>query len=140
MPRQTDESDDSQSDKKKSQPFNKFLHALGLGESSDAGPVKVTNADLGKTFKQIREALARYAIQNSSVPEDSTIYNWPSLRKVVNFYTQPSLPATEEEVGFRFVSYRTIDLSNYTLLVELERPQDGLKRLEITPNGILQGN
>ena len=60
------------------------------------------------------------------------IYDWKSLRRVVNQYGKTPLPATEEEAGFTFVNYkpeRTRD--GYTLLVDLREAQDGAKRVEI---------
>jgi hypothetical protein len=76
---------------------------------------------------------------NGSIPDRSQIYDWESLRRVVNHYGKKGkgLPPTEQETGFTFVRY-TIDSgrSDYSLLVELHEPQDGVNRVEVTPYGV----
>jgi hypothetical protein len=90
---------------------------------------------MSSTFKNIRDALQRYAVANNTVPDLTLIYDWKSLRRVVNQYGKTNLPATEEEAHFRFVNYRPAK-DTYTLVVELHEPQDGVKRFEIHPLGV----
>ncbi len=90
---------------------------------------------MSSTFKNIRDALARYAVANNSVPDLTLIYDWKSLRRVVNQYGKTNLPATEEEARFTFVNYKPAK-DTYTLVVELHEPQDGVKRFEISPYGV----
>lgn len=101
------------------------------------GPIaaKGLNPSLTSTFKNIRNALASFAVSNSAVPDVSMIYDWQSLRRVVNQYGKTPLPATEEEAGFTFVRYKP-DRETYILVVELHEPQDGVKRVEIHPYGV----
>jgi hypothetical protein len=67
------------------------------------------------------------------VPDTSQVYDWKSLRRVVNQYGKTSLPATEEEAGFTFVTYKPAPTrEGYLLVVDLRDPQpDGVKRIEI---------
>lgn len=97
--------------------------------------VWLSDAKLRETFEGVRDALARYAQSNNSIPNSSTIYDWRSLRQVVNFYGETSLPKTEAEAGFSFVNYETQGNENYILLVEFRHPQNGLSRVEVTPYG-----
>jgi hypothetical protein len=69
------------------------------------------------------------------VPDLTLIYDWKSLRRVVNQYGKTNLPATEEEARFTFVNYKPAK-DTYTLVVELQEPQDGVKRFEISPYGV----
>ncbi|GIX47628.1 MAG: hypothetical protein KatS3mg131_1839 [Candidatus Tectimicrobiota bacterium] len=113
---------------------------FGLGGKESAS-VKLASAQLQKTFRNIRDALARYSSASEGLfPDRSEIYDWQSLRRLVNRYGKQPLPASEAEAGFRFLSYTT-DLSrgDYVLQVELLQPQDGVQRLEITPYGIDRG-
>jgi len=65
------------------------------------------------------------------------IYDWTSLRRVVNQYGKTPLPATEEEAGFTFVNYKPEPTHDgYTLLVDLREAQDGAKRVDINPYGV----
>jgi hypothetical protein len=118
--------------------LGKVAKLFGLsGKKADARP-KIADASLRDTFANVRDALARYAVgHNGALPDRSEIYDWQSLRRVINHYGKKSLPATEEEAGFSFVRY-TISSSreDYTLLVELLRPQDGMTRVEVTPYGV----
>jgi hypothetical protein len=98
--------------------------------------VWLSDAKLRETFGGVRDALARYAQSNNSIPNSSTIYDWRSLRQVVNFYGETSLPKTEAEAGFSFVNYETQGNENYVLLVEFRHPQNGFSRVEVTPYGI----
>jgi hypothetical protein len=84
------------------------------------------------TLRNVRDAIARFAAANSGVPEINQIYDWKSLRRVVNQYGRTSLPATEEEAGFTFVDYKPAPSREaYLLVVDLREPQDGVKRVEI---------
>jgi hypothetical protein len=84
------------------------------------------------TLRNVRDAIARFAAANSGVPEINQIYDWKSLRRVVNQYGRTSLPATEEEAGFTFVDYKpALSREAYLLVVDLREPQDGVKRVEI---------
>jgi hypothetical protein len=106
------------------------------GKKSDI-LVQVADASVQKNFLNIRDALARFAASNNGFPGPSDIYDWQSLRKLVNHYGTKSLPATEAEAGFSFVDYRMgTGREDYTLLVELQEPQDGIKRVEVTAYGV----
>jgi hypothetical protein len=98
--------------------------------------VRLSDARLKETFNNIRGALVRYAQSNNSIPNTSTIYDWRSLRQVVNFYGAQELPATEGRAGFSFVDYDSNGRDDYVLLVELQTPDRGLSRIEVTPYGI----
>jgi hypothetical protein len=116
--------------------LGKVANLFGLGGKSKS-VVELSNPGLKQTFNNIRDALVRYASGNESVvPDGSLIYDWQSLRRLVNRYGKKSLPSTEAEAGFSFVRYSTAGLADYTLLLELHEPQDGLKRVEVTPYGV----
>ena len=103
---------------------------FGSSKKNTAAP-KVT-PELTTTFKNIRDALARYAASTRNVPDTTLIYDWKSLRNMVNRYGKTPLPATEEEAGFSFVNYKPEPTRDgYTLVVDLREPQDGVKRIEI---------
>src|SRR6266446_7467022 len=70
---------------------------------SQKGETKSLSSSMDSTFKNIRDALARFAVSHGSAPDRSLIYDWKSLRRVVNQYGQTPLPATEAEAGFTFV-------------------------------------
>jgi hypothetical protein len=115
---------------------------LGISGSSKSQTVaQLANPGLTKTFGDIRNALARYTVsRNGYVPDSAQIYDWPSLRQLVNQYGKQALPATEEEAGFRFVRYQAdVNQSDYILLVELLQPQDGVNRVELTAYGVTRG-
>jgi len=114
--------------------FGKISRAIFGGGKSGSGPGNGPPA-MTSTFKNIRDALARYAVANNSVPDLTLIYDWKSLRRVVNQYGKTSLPATEEEARFTFVNYKPAK-DTYILVVELHEPQDGVKRFEINPYGV----
>jgi hypothetical protein len=82
--------------------------------------------------------LARYTLANSGrVPETGQIYDWQSLRKLINRYAKTPLPATEAEAGFTFVKYNPEpSLEDYSLLVELHNPQNGFNRVEVSAYGV----
>jgi hypothetical protein len=91
------------------------------------------------TLRNVRDAIARFAAANSGVPEINQIYDWKSLRRVVNQYGRTSLPATEEEAGFTFVDYKPAPSREaYLLVVDLREPQDGVKRVEIEDSTALR--
>jgi hypothetical protein len=91
------------------------------------------------SLRNVRDAIARFAAANSGVPEINQIYDWKSLRRVVNQYGRTSLPATEEEAGFTFVDYKPAPSREaYLLVVDLREPQDGVKRVEIEDNTALR--
>ncbi|MGQ4808928.1 hypothetical protein NKDENANG_02323 [Candidatus Entotheonellaceae bacterium PAL068K] len=100
---------------------------------------RLSDAGLKKTFSDIRDTMARYSAGNNGyLPAGSDIYDWQSLRELINRYGRQPLPATEAEVGFSFVQYRTFG-DDYTLLFELHEPKDGVKRVEVTPYGVALG-
>jgi hypothetical protein len=123
--------------------LNRVGKLFGFGGKSDGEILaNISDKRLRTTFNEVRDALARYAARsNGYVPDRGEIYDWPSLRQVVNLYGKKSLPATETDAGFRFLRYRTDSgRGDYTLLVELVQPQDGLNRVEITPYGVDRAN
>jgi len=110
--------------------FGKITRAI-FGKKSEAA-VKGVSPTIYSTFKNIHDAIVRYSIQANTVPDRSLIYDWKSLRRVINQYGKTSLPATEEEAGFTFVQYKPEPTQDgYTLLVDINEPQDGVKRIEI---------
>lgn len=114
-----------------------FFGKIGQALFGSGSPDKDKGApvSMNATFKNIRDAIARYAVANNSVPDIGAIYDWQSFRKVVNRYAKVDLPPTEAEARFTFVNYRA-DREGYTLIVDLIEPQDGARRLEISPYGV----
>lgn len=111
--------------------FGKIARSIFGKKTSEPAP-KGVSPTIYSTFKNIHDALRRFAVSNNTVPDTSLIYDWKSLRRVVNQYGKTPLPATEEEVGFTFVQYKLEPTHDgYTLLVDLNEPQDGAKRIEI---------
>src|SRR5215831_8192030 len=111
--------------------LGKITRAIFGSKKPNAAAPKVS-PEMTTTFKNIRDALARYASSTRNVPDRSLIYDWKSFRNVVNRYGKTPLPATEEEAGFTFVNYKPEPTRDgYTLVVDLREPQDGLKRIEI---------
>jgi len=111
--------------------FGKITRSLFGSKKTNAAAPKVSPA-MTTTFKNIRDALARYASSTRNVPDTTLIYDWKSLRNVVNRYVKSPLPATEEEAGFTFVNYKPEPTRDgYILVVDLREPQDGVKRIEI---------
>jgi hypothetical protein len=93
---------------------------------------KAVPPSMTTTLKNVREAIARFAVAHNSVPDTSQLYDWKSLRRIVNRYGKTSLPATEEEAGFTFVNYKPEpSREGYTLVVDLREAQEGVKRIEI---------
>ncbi len=117
--------------------LGKVSRALFGSSSGGKTAAKNLTPSVNRTFSNIRDALARFAVTNSGVPAGNTIYNWKSLREVVNLYAKTPLPDTEEEAGFTFIDYKSEhNREGYVLLVELQTPQDGVKRVEVTPYGV----
>jgi hypothetical protein len=115
--------------------LGKLANLVGLGGKKTEKRAKVTDPSMQQTFANIRDALARFAVANNDrIPGVGQIYNWQSLRQIVNRHSKTSLPATEAEAGFTFVNYTPSDsFENYVLLLELHNPQDGYNRVEVTP-------
>jgi hypothetical protein len=109
-------------------------------EGENKTVVWLSNERLRETFNSVRGALVSYAQSNNSIPNSTTIYDWRSLRQVINFYGETPLPKTEAEAGFSFVDYQPQGSDDYVLLVELRHPQNGLSRVEITPYGVDRAN
>lgn len=99
-----------------------------------------SDAQLKRRFKTIRDALARYAGANRGVPDRGIIYDWSSLRDIVNFYGKKELPPTEGAAGIHFVDYRQKGPDDYILLVQVNRQETGETRLEVTPYGVEVAN
>ena len=102
---------------------------------------KDLNPAVNTSLRNVRDALARFAVANNGVPDLTQIYDWKSLRRVVNQYGKTSLPATEAEAGFTFVNYKPAQSrEGYLLVVDLREPQDGVKRLEIEDSTALRNS
>ena len=115
-------------------------NAQPAGDAAAAAPAPLSEADLRRRLKQVRDALAAYVSTNSSVPSDVTIYDWKTLREVVNFYGKRELPASEKQAGFRFVKYRSRGLDDYLLVVQVDLPDASQRQLEVTPYGVEAAN
>lgn len=117
--------------------LGKVGRLFGIGRKKDTG-FQTTDARLKEAFNNIRDALARYTVTNGdTVPATSEIYDWQSLRRIVNRHGKKSLPATEAEAGFTFVRYRAdLGVGDYVLVLELHEPQNGAKHVEVTPYGV----
>jgi hypothetical protein len=112
--------------------LGKLASLVGLGGKKEKR-AKVEDSGLQQTFANIRDALARYTVGHAGVPDVGQIYDWQSLRQLVNQYGKKSLPATEAEAGFTFVKYKPdSSREDYVLLVELHNPQNGFNRVEVT--------
>jgi len=123
--------------KKKDEPL---LTAPSNAPANGQTAAQISETQLKQRFKLIREALATYVGTNSSVPSNVTIYDWKTLREVVNFYGRSELPVSEEQAGFRFVKYRALSVEDYVLQVQVESPEVGQKQLEVTPYGVRAEN
>ena len=120
--------------------FGKISRTL-FGSKKDGAVAKDLNPTVNSTLRNVREALGRYAVANNGVPDISQIYDWKSLRRVVNQYGKTSLPATEEEAGFTFVDYKPqSSREGYLLVVDLREPQDGVQRVEIADSTALRNS
>ncbi len=109
---------------------------LFTGKKESQIVARLSEGELNRTFKNIRNAIASYALENSAVPDSATVYDWASLRELVNVYSRAPLPATEEIAGFSFVDYSPAGIDDYILLVKLQRPENGLAQVEVTPYGV----
>jgi hypothetical protein len=118
--------------------MGKLASLVGLGGKKQEKRAKLADPSLQQTFATIRDALARYTVANNGrVPDVGQIYDWQSLRQLVNHYSKKSLPATEAEAGFTFVKYDPDpSREDYLLLVELHNPQDGFNRVEMSAYGV----
>jgi hypothetical protein len=118
--------------------MDKLASLVGLGGKKGEKRPQVADTSLQQTFANIRDALARYAVGNAgAVPDVGQVYNWQSLRQLVNQYGKKPLPATEAEAGFTFVKYKPEpSREDYVLLVELHNPQDGFNRVEVTASSV----
>ena len=114
--------------------------ATGAVAAAPPAPSPPSDAELRRRLQLIRDALATYVGTNSSVPTDVTIYDWKTLREVVNFYGKRELPASEQQAGFRFVQYRANGIDDYTLLVQVDLPDASQRQLEVTPYGVEANN
>jgi hypothetical protein len=118
--------------------LGKLASLVGLGGKKGEKRAKVEDPSLQQTLANIRDALARYTVGHAgTVPDVGQIYNWQSLRQLVNEYGKKPLPATEAEAGFTFVKYKPDpSREDYVLLVELHNPHDGFNRVEVTPYSV----
>ena len=115
---------------------------IGLGGGTGDTVAKLPDERLKRTFDNLRDALARYAVvNNDAIPGSSQIYDWESMRRVVSRHGKNPLPATEGGAGFRFIQYDAdVAVGDYTLLVELLEPHNGSRRVEVTPYGVDRAN
>jgi hypothetical protein len=117
---------------KEKEPFLSRLFGFGKKQGTTLAYLKDKRLD--DTFDTIRDALARYSVAGDAFPGTAEIYDWQSLRHLVNRYRKNALPETEEEAGFRFLSYKVYESGqDYILLVELKNPQNGIARVEVNP-------
>jgi len=112
--------------------FGRISKAIFGSKKSDAATNSL-GPSINSTFKNIHQALVLFAIRNNNaLPDGSLIYDWQSLRRLVNRYGKTPLPATEAEAGFTFVNYKPeLTHDGYTLLVDLNEPANGVRRIEI---------
>lgn len=118
--------------------FGKVVKFFGLQRKGKSRiTAQVPDAKLRASFNTIRDAFARYAVSNGAVPDANQLYDWQSLYHLVEKYSKKSFPATEAEAGFHFVNYKAdTGIGDYTLLLELREPQNGVKHVEVTPYGV----
>ena len=103
-----------------------------MARKKNDATTKELNPAVNSSLRNVRDAIARYAVAHNGVPDITQIYDWKSLRRVVNQYGKGSLPATEAEAGFTFVDYKPEQSREaYLLVVDLREAQDGVKRVEI---------
>jgi len=118
----------------------KISRAIFGSKKNDTVTKDLTPA-VNSSLRNVRDALARFAVANSGVPDLTQIYDWKSLRRVVNQYGKTSLPATEAEAGFTFVDYKPEPSREaYLLVVDLREAQDGVKRVEIADSTALRSS
>ena len=112
-----------------------------FGSKKNDPVAKDVNPAVSTSLRNVRDALARFAVANSGVPDITQLYDWKSLRRIVNQYGKTSLPATEEEAGFAFVNYKPrATREGYLLVVDLREAQDGVKRVEIEDSTALRNS
>jgi len=112
-----------------------------FGSGSGKTQAKLASPSINRTLDNLRDALGLYAVSRSSYPERTEIYDWQSLRQVVNRYGKQELPRTEAAAGFSFVRYYLDpDRADFKLLLELHEPQDGIKRVEISALSVDRAN
>lgn len=118
--------------------FGKIVQLLGLkGKGKSNIMVEVSDVKLRATLNTIRDAFSRYAVRNGVVPDSNQLYDWQSLHQLVERYSKKSFPATEAEAGCNFVNYKAdTGVGDYTLLLELREPQNGVRHVEVTPYGV----
>jgi len=111
--------------------FGKIARTVFGSKKSEVGP-KDMSPSVYSSFKNIHSAIRGFVASNNTVPDTTRIYDWKSLRSVVNQYGKTSLPATEAEAGFTFVQYKPEPTRDgYILLVDINEPEGGVKRVEI---------
>ena len=111
--------------------LGKMSRAIFGGKKDDSS-TKELNPAVNSSLRNVRDAIARYAVAHNGVPDLTQIYDWKSLRRVVNQYGKSNLPATEAEAGFTFVDYKPEQSREaYLLVVDLREAQDGVRRVEI---------
>jgi hypothetical protein len=111
--------------------LGKITRAIFGSKKKDVA-VKDMRPSVYSSLKNMHDAIRSFVSSHSAVPETNQLYDWKSLRRLVNQYGKTSLPGTEAEAGFTFVSYkpeRTGD--GYTMLLDIHEPEGGLKRIEI---------
>ena len=112
-----------------------------FGSGSGKTQARLASPSINRTLDNLRDALGLYAVSRSSYPERTEIYDWQSLRQVINRYGKQALPATEAEAGFSFVRYYLDpDRADFKLLLELHEPQDGLRRVEVSALSVDRAN
>ena len=110
--------------------FGKITRAIFGGKKEVTA--KNVSPSIHSSLKNIHDSIRRFVVSHNTVPDTTEIYDWKSLRRMVNRYGKTSLPATEEEAGFTFVQYKPEpNRDGYILLVDINEPQDGVKRIEI---------
>jgi hypothetical protein len=110
--------------------FGKISRAIFGKKKNDAN--KNLPPSMTSLLDNVRYAMQRFASANNSVPDPSQLYDWKSLRRIVNQYGKASLPSTEEEAGFSFVKYQPgINRESYSLVVDLRESPEGAQRVEI---------
>jgi hypothetical protein len=111
--------------------LGKITRAI-FGSKKKEVAVKDMSPSIYSNLKNIHNAIRSFVSSHNAVPDIAQIYDWKSLRRVVNQYGKTSLPATEAEAGFTFVNYKPErNGDGYTLLVDIHEPQGGVKRIEI---------
>ena len=118
-----------------------FEHITRALFGSQQSETKSLSASMDSTFTNIRDALACCAVRHGSAPETSLRDDWQSLRRVVNQYGKPPLPATDEAAGLTLVQYKpALTRDRSTLWVDLRAAQDGATRVDIHLERVDHGN